>query len=186
MPVGAKYNICTERTVREASCSARQSMMETALSKEEKMLASSSWKRANAHNSREEQNLQKEKRRLLRQFEAEVCQLKAAQNRFEQQYKTARKTSLVLPPVHEELSNARLETSRRSAEKKVSTSLPSLPRLADSRSSVRDDDTRTRSTSVISATDVAEQTDRKYRRRTKSYAGLSNITSVSSDQLQPR
>ena len=186
MPVGANNNICRERTVTVAACSARQSMMETALSKEEKMLASSSWRRANAHNSREEQNLQKEKRRLSRQFEAEACQLKAAQNRFEQQYKTARKTSLVLPPVHEELSNARLELSKRSAEEKVSKSLPSLPRLADSVFTVRDSDTRTRSTSVISATDVAEQTDKKYRRRTKSYAGLSNLTRMSSDQFQPR
>ena len=47
------------------------------------MLASSSWRRANAYNSREEQSLQKEKHRLLKQFEAETGQLRAAQNRFE-------------------------------------------------------------------------------------------------------
>lgn len=166
--------------------------MENALSKEEKMLASSSWRRANAHNSREEQNLQKEKLRLLKQFEAETCQLKAAQNRFEQQYKSGRKTSLVLPPVHEEVSG-RLQQSKRSGERRgsigSSTSLPSLPRLADSLSTRASYDTRIRSISVGSVdsrTDVAEQTAIKPRRRTKSYAGLSTTTSMSSDQFKQR
>lgn len=164
-------------------------MMKTSLSKEEKMLASSSWRRANAHNSREEQSLQKEKRRLLRQFEAETCQLKAAQNRFELQYKTGRKTSFTLPPLREE-SSSRLRLPKRSGERRdsigSSKSLPSLPSLEDSLSTVAASDTRLRSRSVSSAADshsaeagnncnvVAEQTDIKYRRRTKSYAGFSN------------
>lgn len=62
-------------------------MMKTSLSKHEKMMASKSWRMANASNSREEQNLQKEKQRLMKQYEAETCQLKAAQNRFENQYR---------------------------------------------------------------------------------------------------
>lgn len=167
--------------------------MENALSKEEKLLASSSWRRANAHNSREEQNLQKEKLRLLKQFEAETYQLKAAQNRFEMQYKSGRKTSLVLPPVHEE-GSGRLQQSKRSGQKRgsigSSKSLPSLPRLADSLSTGAGNDTRIRSISVAgsvdSRTDVAEQTGLKPRRRTKSYAGLSTTTSMSSDQFKPR
>lgn len=158
------------------------------------MLASSSWKRANAHNSREEQNLQKEKRRLLRQFEADSCQLKAAQNRFELQYKTGRKTSLVLPPLHEG-GRGQLELSTRSSEKRrgsigSSKSLPSLPRLVDSLSTGAGSDAGIRCSSVISAvdsrTDVPEQTAVKNRRRSKSYAGFSNITSMSSNQFQPR
>ena len=51
-------------------------MMKTSLSKHEKMMASKSWRMANASNSREEQNLQKEKQRLMKQYEAETCQLK--------------------------------------------------------------------------------------------------------------
>ena len=153
------------------------------------MLASSSWRRANAYNSREEQSLQKEKRRLLKQFEAETGQLKAAQNRFELQYKTGRKTSFTLPPLREE-SSARLRLPNRSVERRdsigSSKSLPSLPSLEDSLSKVAASDTRIRSRSVSSAADfhttgavnypndVAEKTGRTYRRRTKSYAGSPN------------
>ena len=163
--------------------------MKTSLSKEEKMLASSSWRRANAYNSREEQSLEKEKRRLLKQFEAETGQLKAAQNRFELQYKTGRKTSFTLPPLREE-SSARLRLPKRSVERRdslgSSKSLPSLPSLEDSLSTVAASDTRLRSRSVSSVADshhagavndrndVAEQTGITYRRRTKSYSGFPN------------
>ena len=164
-------------------------MMKTSLSKEEKMLASSSMRKANAYNSREEQSLQKEKRRLLRQFEAETGQLKAAQNRFELQYKTGRKTSFTLPPLQEE-SSTRLRLPKRSSERRdslgSSKSLPSLPSLEDSLSTVAVSDTRSRSRSVSSVADshharavydrnnVAEKTDTTCRRRTKSYAGFPN------------
>lgn len=165
-------------------------MMKTSLSKEEKMLASSSWRRANAYNSREEQSLQKEKHRLLKQFEAQTGQLKAAQNRFELQYKTGRKTSCTLPPLREE-SNARLRLPKRSVERRdsfgSSKSLPSLPSLEDSLSTAAASDlTRLRSRSVSSAADfhpaggahdhddVADKTSFSYRRRAKSYAEFPN------------
>ena len=150
------------------------------------MLASSSWRRANAYNSREEQGLQKEKHRLLKQFEAETGQLRAAQNRFELQYKTGRKTSITLPPLREE-SSTRLRLPKRSLERRdslgSSKSLPSLPSLEDSLSTAVASDTRLRSKSVSSAADfhpaagvnnhddVAEKIGFTYRRRTKSYAG---------------
>ena len=165
-------------------------MMKTSLSKEEKLiLASSSWRRANAYNSREEQSLQKEKHRLLKQFEAETGQLKAAQNRFELQYKTARKTSVTLPPLREE-SSARLRLPKRSVERRdsfgSSKSLPSLPSLEDSLSTGTATDTRLRSRSVNSTADfhpagrvnnhddMAVKTGFTYRRRSKSYAGFPN------------
>ena len=153
------------------------------------MLASTSWRRANAYNSREEQSLQKEKRRLLKQFEAETGQLKAAQNRFELQYRTGRKTSFTLPPLREE-SSARSRLPERSVERRdslgTSKSLPSLPSLVDSLSTGATSDTRLRSRSVSSVADshfagsvnncndVAEKTGKTYRRRTKSYAGFPN------------
>lgn len=164
-------------------------MMKTSISKEEKMLASSSWRRAKAYNSREQQSLQKEKHRLLKQFEAETGQLKAAQNRFELQYKTGRKTSITLPPLREE-SSARLRLPKRSVERRdslgSSKSLPSLPSLEDSLSTEAASDTRLRSRSVSSAADfhpagrvnnhddVAEKTGFTNRRRTKSHAGFPN------------
>ena len=151
------------------------------------MLASTSWRRANAYNSREEQSLQKEKRRLLKQFEAETGQLKAAQNRFELQHRTGRKTSFTLPPLREE-SSARSRLPKRSVERTdslgTSKSLPSLPSLEDSLSTVATRDTRLRSRSVSSVTDshtagavnncndMAKKTDIIHRRRTKSYAGF--------------
>lgn len=169
-------------------------MMKTALSKEEKMMASVSWKRANAHNSREEQNLQKEKQRLMRQFEAETCQLRAAQNRFEMQYRktstTERKTSLVLPPLREE-DSSRLELLKRRDEKRgsigTSVSLPSLPRLTNSSFVITG--ARPRSISVSSAADTHsvastardshKETAAVQHRRRKSYAGLPNETDMS-------
>ena len=107
--------------------------MET--SQEEKLKASSSWKRANAHNSRVKLGLQKEICRLDRQFEREICQLKAAQNRFEQHYRRmstpGKKSPLVLPPVKEmdishEESNALLKVPK---ERSLSNSLTYLPPL---------------------------------------------------------
>lgn len=164
-------------------------MMKTSLSKEEKMLASASWRRANADNSREEQSLQKEKRRLLKQFEAETGQLKAARNRFELQYKAGRKTSFTLPPLRDE-SSARLRLPKRSVERRdsfgSSKSLPSLPSSEDSLSTVAASDTRLRSRSISSAADshsagavnnrndVTEKIVVTYRRRTQSYAGFPN------------
>ena len=63
-----------------------------------------------------------------------MCQLKAAQNRFELQFrkKVERKSSLLLPPVHEggdigiEESN---EFLKRPKERRISRSLTSLPPL---------------------------------------------------------
>ena len=107
--------------------------MET--SQEEKLKASSSWKRANAHNSRVKLGLQKEIGRLDRQFEREICQLKAAQNRFELQYRRmstpGKKSPLVLPPVKErdishEESNTLLKVPK---ERSLSNSLTYLPPL---------------------------------------------------------
>lgn len=167
-------------------------MMKTSLSKQKKMLASSSWRSANANNTREEQNLQKEKRRLLKQFRAETCQLKAAQTRFELQYRktstTETKTSLVLPPLHEKGRGQFLKTSDE-MKSSIEKSLSSLPRLADSLST----ETGTILTRSVSSaagfhptaaeatcrTDADEETATKcQRRRSKSYAGLPNVTSM--------
>ena len=80
--------------------------------------------------------MEKEMSRLDRQFEREICQLKAAQNRFELQYRRmptpGKKSPLVLPPVNErdisrEESEALLKVP---TERHLSNSLTSLPPLA--------------------------------------------------------
>lgn len=180
--------------------------MKTSAGREEKLMASSSWRRANAHNSREEQNLQKEKCRLERQFEREICQLKAAKNRFELQRRKnsttepRRKTSVVLPPVHEERDIGGEESDKflkMPRDRRMSRSLTSLPPLtADVLAAAGNSNvgTRKRSKSVNSAAsepiplnklgDGTGETDgdkHAEHRRSKSYSGL-NVTSM---RLQP-
>ena len=127
-------------------------------SQEEKLKASSSWRRANANNSREKLGLQKEIGRLDRQFEREICQLKAAQNRFQLQYRRmstpGKKSPLVLPPVKErdisrEESDALLKVPK---ERSLSNSLTYLPPLTveSLSSSTLNVGTRARSISVDS------------------------------------
>ena len=163
-------------------------------------MASKSWRRANAHNSRSEQSLQKEKCRLERQFEREISQLRAAQNRFELQYKknstTERKTSLVLPPVHEGGDIGADENNnlpKRPRERRMSRSLDCLPPIAvDSMSEgTFKTSTRGRSVSLNNAPgDLALSTcksDKPFAAkevpcRRRSYAGMS---STSSTRLQP-
>lgn len=129
-------------------------------SQEEKLKASRSWRRANAHNSREKLGLQKEIGRLDRQFEREICQLKAAQNRFQLQYRRmstpGKKSPLVLPPVKErdmsrEESDALLKVPK---ERGLSNSLTYLPPLTveSLSSSTLNVGTRARSISVDSTT----------------------------------
>lgn len=164
-------------------------MMKTSLSKHEKMMASKSWRMANASNSREEQNLQKEKQRLMKQYEAETCQLKAAQNRFENQYRkkstTEKKTSLVLPPLQEKNSHPLKGQDGRKGSCGNSVSLPSLPRSADSFSVIAAVP-RPRSVSVSSEADSHSASlivsdshkgiaSTQHHRRSKSYAGLPNV-----------
>lgn len=161
--------------------------MKTSLSKNEKMMASKSWRKANAHNSREEHNLQREKQRLMKQFEAETCQLRAAQNRFENQYRkkstTERKTTLVLPPLQDKNSHLK-EKDGGKGSGWSSVSLPSLPRLTDSFSVIAVQ--RRRSVSVgdeaddHSASSIASDSREgtactQHRRRSKSYAGPPNV-----------
>ena len=162
-------------------------------SAEEKLMASRNWRRASAHNSRVEQSLQKEKCRLERQFDRDICQLKAAQNRFELQYRktstTERKTSLVLPPVHEDKDIGLEENNellkKASRVRRMSKSLDSLPPLtSDSLTASKFNvGTRRRSSSVNSAqsdpvitfkSDITGETGTKDApRRRISYAGLS-------------
>lgn len=165
-------------------------------STEEKLLASKSWRRARAHNSREEVNLQKEKCRLDRRVGREMCQLRAAQNRFELQYyrknsaierknsMMERTSSLVLPPVSEGNDRDLLKWPR---ERRMSKSLDSLPPIAmDSLSLPWSlNGALQRSNSVNSASnsdqalssysdDVQRPANVVLHRRTQSYAGISS------------
>ena len=169
-------------------------------STEEKLLASKSWRRAKAHNSREELNLQKEKCRLERQVGREICQIKAAQNRFERQYyrtnsaierkhsTTEKKRSLVLPPVKEgNDENDRLPMFPR--DRRMSKSLDSFPPLAKDPLSLTWSLTGAvkRTTSVISASssdqalssisgDSPNAVKAVIHRRTRSFAGMPSET----------
>lgn len=106
-------------------------------SAEEKLKASKSWRKANAYNTREDFHLQKEICRLDRQVEREICQLRAAQNRFNLHYRKKsnpeKKLPVVLPPVQEVRDICREENDElmaRQRARRMSKSLTSLPPLA--------------------------------------------------------
>lgn len=93
---------------------------------EKRVLGSKAIRKAGTANTREDQNLEKERLRLRRQYQTQADQLKAEQNRFAYQQKRAsrakaieRKTSLTLAPVTTEktrdvgLSDAKAEQRHR-------------------------------------------------------------------------
>ena len=101
---------------------------------ERKLKASSRCKEVKAFNYREQFSLHREICRLDRQVEREICKLKAAQNRFELQYrkKIERKSSVVLPPLREGKDKSVEKDSgflKRPTEILISRSVTSLPPL---------------------------------------------------------
>ena len=169
-------------------------------STEEKLLASKSWRRARAHNSREEVNLQKEKCRLDRRVGREMCQLRAAQNRFELQYygknsaierknsMMERTSSLVLPPVSEGNDRDLLKLPR---ERRMSKSLDSLPPIAMDSPSLpwslngalkRSNSVNSASNSDQALSSYSDDPPRQVvlHRRTQSYAEISSRTNSTS------